>query len=867
MKRILHWIALSVVAMLLWGGPVACSDDPEVIIPQEKPQPEQEPVLTLTSQEVMNFEAEGGIGEISYSLQYPREGVYVLAGCEADWVTNLEGGDKVTFKVLANTAEEARTAKIKVQYASQSFEVTVNQAGQEPENPEEPEDPEDPKEPEDPEEPEDPKEPEVVTTWRVVATIGGGTRVSFTEELTAPLWSGGELLKAYAIDSEGNFRVNNAGIYDESEPLAAGGGHEATFTGFDALPIGGSVWFSVGSNIHEYSDAHKYEFLFPSLQQQSRAGEIEGAMLPLVSDRVEVITAEPAEGETAVEVELRAEMRSVGTLLRFVPFTPSGLYAAEQVLSVMLHAEQVISGPAAAMAYNFAEFYTTTPGYQYWQSNNEGDYGPKGALIWDNVSTSVTTTLTEPMPLEGVTSATDGKGIYMSVAPVEAGKCSYVVTTDAAIYTFEAGESVAFGEGVLGTVVLDLESAKRIGHDDVRGDLRYEGSLADFSVSHNAAQGGIGYWYAQTRDLEVENWVTREGNESDFYLDVKFEIIDNATGAQADWLTVAYRANDTWWDYIVSENSASEPRSATITATFADVNGYLVTDACRTKTIQFTQAAYSSTQTLSFGGGVGDQIISGKAVTNHDLGWCVIAVNNVYAEDWAGDSHNEQALYGGVEIVCREGSDVGPEVDWLTVAYGKNPEGLHNSTHLYATATENTTGADRRALVCCYYHAPEGYQFEDGSTTAFRQFFVTQRSSSSLQPIEFWGSVGDIEHNASAQQAWGLGYWVIRVDGMDATDWNGDSHNEQMLYGAAEFTCYDYTSGQRGEPVEWVKVDYKYENGGYIDTWWLADIEANATGAVRKAEVVCTFPKLTGYSYPDGAESYTKSIIITQLAE
>lgn len=847
------------VAMLLWGGPVACSDDPEVITPQPEPEPQPQPELTLTSESVMNFTAEGGKGEIRYSLTNPLADLYVLAGSDDAWITNVEGGDVVTFVVAPNEAAEAREGKVKMMYSSLSFEVQVNQEGKKSDEPEKPEEPE---------EPEDPQEPEVTVTWRVVATLGGGTRVSFTEELSALTWQGGEQLKAYAVDSEGNYRIENAALYDESEPLASGGGNEALFTGFDALPEGGNVWFSVGSNIHDYSDAHKYEFLFPSTQQQLRAGEVEAAMLPLVSDCVAVPVAQPAEGETSIEVELAAEMRSVGTLLRFVPFTPSGLYAAEQVLSVALHAEQVIAGPAAAMAYNFAEYYTQTPGYQYWQSNNEGDFGAAGALIWDNVSTSVTTTLTEPLALTAATSASEGKGIYMSVAPVEAGKCSYVVTTDAAIYTFEAGEALTFGENLLRSVVLDLESAKRIGHDDVRGELRYEGSIADLSLSHNAAQGGIGYWYAQTRDLDSEEWVTREGSvEPDFYLDVQFAVIDNATGQEADWLSVAYRAGDTWWDYTITENTAAEPRSATITATFVDVNGYLVTEACRTKSMTLTQAAYSSTQTLSFGGGIGDQVIPGRATSGHDLGWCVIAVNSVYAEDWAGDSHNEQALYGSVEIVCREGSDVGPEVDWLTVAYGKDAEGRHNSTHLYATATENTTGAERKALVCCYYHAPEGYRFENGETTAFRQFFVTQRPASDVQPLDFWGSVGDMEHNASAQEFWGLGYWVINVDGITATDWTGDSHNEQTLYGAAEFVCYDYTEGVRGAEIDWLTVDYKFENGRYIDTWWLANIQANTTGAVRKAEVVCTFPPIQGYSYPDGAESYVKSIVITQLAE
>ncbi len=99
-------------------------------------------------------------------------------------------------------------------------------------------------------------------------------------------------------------------------------------------------------------------------------------------------------------------------------------------------------------------------------------------------------------------------------------------------------------------------------------------------------------------------------------------------------------------------------------------------------------------------------------------------------------------------------------------------------------------------------------------------------------------------------------------DGTNATDWTNDSSNEQTLYGAAEFKCYDYTDGVRGAEIDWVTVDYKNENGRYIDTWWLADIQENTTGAVRKAEVVCTFPQMTGYTFKDGQN--TRSTVIVQ---
>ena len=108
---------------------VACEPAPE---PEPQPEPKPEPgvntpVLTLTSNDVLDFEAEGGIGFIRYTLENAVEGVELNATCEADWVTDLVAGDNVVFKVVANEGE-ARTTKVVVSYDTQSFEVTVNQA-------------------------------------------------------------------------------------------------------------------------------------------------------------------------------------------------------------------------------------------------------------------------------------------------------------------------------------------------------------------------------------------------------------------------------------------------------------------------------------------------------------------------------------------------------------------------------------------------------------------------------------------------------------------------------------------------------------------------------------------------------------------
>ena len=105
---------------------VACTDKPE---PEPQPEPQKKAQLILTSNEVMNFKTEGGQGTIEYTLVNAREGVEFEAVCEAAWIGEFAYGDVITFVVAENEAEEAREAKITVNYAEASMEVTVKQAG------------------------------------------------------------------------------------------------------------------------------------------------------------------------------------------------------------------------------------------------------------------------------------------------------------------------------------------------------------------------------------------------------------------------------------------------------------------------------------------------------------------------------------------------------------------------------------------------------------------------------------------------------------------------------------------------------------------------------------------------------------------
>lgn len=91
------------------------------------PEPEKKAQLILTSDEVMNFKAEGGQGLIDYTLVNAKEGAEFASQCEAEWISDFVFGEDITFVVAANEGEP-REAKIVITYAEASMEVTVKQA-------------------------------------------------------------------------------------------------------------------------------------------------------------------------------------------------------------------------------------------------------------------------------------------------------------------------------------------------------------------------------------------------------------------------------------------------------------------------------------------------------------------------------------------------------------------------------------------------------------------------------------------------------------------------------------------------------------------------------------------------------------------
>ena len=102
---------------------VACEPEPT---PEPEPQPEQI-VLILTSDDVMNFSAAGGTGEITYAMDLKGQDLQLTATSEAEWISDITVDTNITFTVAANDGA-AREDKIVATAGTKSFEVTVKQA-------------------------------------------------------------------------------------------------------------------------------------------------------------------------------------------------------------------------------------------------------------------------------------------------------------------------------------------------------------------------------------------------------------------------------------------------------------------------------------------------------------------------------------------------------------------------------------------------------------------------------------------------------------------------------------------------------------------------------------------------------------------
>lgn len=549
--------------------------------------------------------------------------------------------------------------------------------------------------------PDDPEIPEVpAPVYTVKLSLPEGYVMS---------WKAGDAVAVKGVEADG---VTPAEVADATV-TAVDEADGAAVLEFRTLPLGGKMWF--GYNAHE-PQVNKFEYnRFSASVSQAEAGVVNPDCLMLVSDALEV-------PEDAIEedTELDAvDMKIVGTLMRCLVYSPQGTYADESLLSVKLvSTEGNIAGTTdGCIAYDFLK------DGQYW-NDMEGNVSGKCSLfwMWENASTTITASLGSTLPMTGITDAAGSKALYLAVPPVEVGGYSWEVTTDKATYFFYGAkdEAVTFGENELKDVDLDLERcSRRIGVDDILGELKYnEGLAVSYSVPCDAGVTGLHYVYAQIKDYEPEDseWkiIENNGDGTAYYSNVVFEVIDDATGKEADWCSVAYRANDTWWDCTVAANTSASPRSATVTARYAKVGHYALAEGQETKTTRIVQDGYSAFKTITVWGGINDAYEIDAVLTEpKGLSWWVLAANGKDMTDW--NDAKVQELYKACVFKVTDSQEAdGKDVDWCTAYYKRDAENKDRviDTWWMVEAKDNTTGEPRVAYIHFTVPQLEGYVHE-----------------------------------------------------------------------------------------------------------------------------------------------------------
>lgn len=440
-------------------------------------------------------------------------------------------------------------------------------------------------------------------------------------------------------------------------------------------------------------------------------------------------TFEKSENETP---ELTASMQILGSIFRVMPYTTA--YNDESIKSVSISTNDNGKKLGGLVYYNYS-------GNEYLDANLKN---------WNSYKTA-TVNLGTALSLSGITSRESSKGIYFAVPATNtaiSGGYKIVVKTDVATYTYTSSADLSVNENEVKNIYLNLDANHRVADADVKGTLKYEGSLGSSYSYDEKAQNNIdlGWWFASTTDsAEGSTATTREntvGNEA--YYDVKISVIDDATGTTATWLNIGYGEHSTHWFLNAEANTTASNRSATVTATFpAVVDGYVLEPGYTTKTVKISQSRSLGEDEiigeLSYvqNSGIGNEYTYGaSASSNNDLGWLLITTRNTGESGWtgreAGEGNNDALYYAGITFKVIDDA-TGKEATWCRV---NRPE---KNTRWYVTLDENTASTIRTATITATFPTVSNhYQLVEGEAST-KTVKITQKAPANYT-VELWNS-------------------------------------------------------------------------------------------------------------------------------
>ena len=385
----------------------------------------------------------------------------------------------------------------------------------------------------------------------VLVTVGLGdeTRSTFNDGESIK-WSIGDV-----IDYKGT-KNSNTQSFTLNESMLSSDGYSATL----GITITDPTLEATGFfTYHKWADnefAMTNSNVVNANRTQSEAGVMNTDWLFLHSGLEQVVI--PANADS-----YKLEMEIVGTIFRVIPYTTT--YNDETIQSVMMMSNSDMVGTV-----------------RYWREVAEPYYE---APLWGN-SKFLDITLETPFSLEGVTSAETSKGIYFPVSATKEGAplngYKYVVTTDKATYTFSAmDKELVVAENTVKNVLLNLDNGSRIGNDDFKGYVYYEGGPHNETI--NADQtflNSIGYTVARYSDANGENWVyaTEAKGQHEWLYNATYKYYDmngNEVAAEDSWVTMGFSENNIChWCVNAEVNTSVEQRQMKVVGQIVAPKGY-----------------------------------------------------------------------------------------------------------------------------------------------------------------------------------------------------------------------------------------------------------------------------------------------------
>ena len=308
------------------------------------------------------------------------------------------------------------------------------------------------------------------------------------------------------------------------------------------------------------------EYTFEAAQKQDRPGRLNPENLLL-----KAVDVETSESSAAPQMQL------VGSVQRFLVYSPTGKYASEKIEAIKLFANANCT-VAGLIGYN----KLGQP-----RKNQAMDNTPaETETVFYIPSSAVTVTVANPVEIAATSrEETLGKGVYLYVPAGElsAGYRCVILTEDYE-YTLNSSSVKTFTNGAVSNFFVNLENPNIIRQERGLPEVKYLGGLPEtftLEAAGNTAQG-VSYWYATV------DGATKENDSQENYIfyseeNVKFSCTDE-NNEPVDWVGCKYGEKSTWWQITYEANNTGAERRAVVTATY-NIPGYIAIPSVKKVTL------------------------------------------------------------------------------------------------------------------------------------------------------------------------------------------------------------------------------------------------------------------------------------------